>query len=207
MDREKLILIGGGGHAKACIDVIYAQGRYDIIGYIDKSATLDDKYGVKYLGDDNVIPKYVRESLFIIAIGQLKTSNNRVDLFEKIKKFGGKFATVMSPTAYISRYVKVGEGSIIMHNVTLQTDVTIGDNCIINDLALIEHDCIIGNHVHISTGAIINGNVLIKDFCFIGSNSTVIHGTYIDEAVVVGAGAVVINNISKGKLVKGNPAK
>ena len=35
LDKEKLILVGGGGHCKACIDVIEEQGKFEILGILD----------------------------------------------------------------------------------------------------------------------------------------------------------------------------
>ena len=33
---KKIILVGGGGHCKSCIDVIENENKYKIIGIIDK---------------------------------------------------------------------------------------------------------------------------------------------------------------------------
>ena len=33
--KEKIILIGGGGHCRACIDVIEQEGRFTIAGIVD----------------------------------------------------------------------------------------------------------------------------------------------------------------------------
>ena len=33
--KEEIILIGGGGHCKSCIDVIEQEGKYQIAGIVD----------------------------------------------------------------------------------------------------------------------------------------------------------------------------
>lgn len=33
--KEQIILIGGGGHCKSCIDVIEQEGKYQIAGIVD----------------------------------------------------------------------------------------------------------------------------------------------------------------------------
>jgi len=43
--------------------------------------------------------------------------------------------------------------------------------------------------------------------CHIGTAATIIQGIKIAERVVVGAGTVVIKDITPGKKVAGNPAK
>ena len=35
MQKPEIILVGGGGHCKSCIDVIEAEGRFIIKGIID----------------------------------------------------------------------------------------------------------------------------------------------------------------------------
>ena len=44
--KEDIILIGGGGHCKACIDVIEEDNRYVIMGIID----FPEKIGQSILG-------------------------------------------------------------------------------------------------------------------------------------------------------------
>ena len=35
--KKKIILIGAGGHAESCIDVIESTNKYEIIGLVAKS--------------------------------------------------------------------------------------------------------------------------------------------------------------------------
>jgi hypothetical protein len=39
MTKKPLILIGGGGHCKSCIDVIEAAGDWEIVGILDQKFT------------------------------------------------------------------------------------------------------------------------------------------------------------------------
>lgn len=205
--QNDIILLGGGGHAKACLDVVLSTERYKVLGYIDKSKTLDDKFSVKYLGDDDQIINYLHNCAFLIAIGQMKSPDIRVELFNKALSLGAKFPVIKSPSAYVSKFSYIEEGTIIMHNVVIQADVRVGKNCIINDGALIEHDTLIGSHCHISTSTTLNGNVSIGDGTFIGSGTTIKNGLVIGKNVVVGAGSVVVKNVLDSRTVYGNPAR
>lgn len=205
--KNNIILLGGGGHAKACLDVVFSTDKYKVLGYIDKSKTLDDKFNVDYLGDDDQIIKYVHDAVFLIAIGQLKTPKIRVEIFNKALSLGAKFPVIKSPSAYVSRFSYVEDGTIIMHNVVIQAGVQIGRNCIVNDGALIEHDTSIGDHCHISTSTTLNGNVSVGDETFLGSGTIVKNGLTIGKNVVVGAGSVVVKDIMNGQMVYGNPAR
>lgn len=207
MKQNKVILIGGGGHAIACIDVIECCSNIEIIGYVDKNPTLPSNYNYKYFGDDNVAKRYIEKYSFLVTIGQIKNIILRQSVFEYYNSLNAKFITISSPNSIVSIRTNIGLGTIIMHGVIIQAGVKIGVNCIINDRVLIEHECSIGNHVHISTGAIINGGVIINDNCFIGSGTIIKQGVSIGKNVIIGAGSLVLKNISDNCIVYGVPAK
>jgi sugar O-acyltransferase (sialic acid O-acetyltransferase NeuD family) len=207
MIKKQIILVGGGGHAKACLDVIESDSTWQLKGYVDVKQTLSDSYDLDYLGCDLEASKYVHEAKFLITIGQLGHSTTREKLYNELKGLNAEFATVKSNNAIISKKSIIGEGSIIMHGTILQTDTFIGENCIVNDRVLIEHDSTIGNHCHISTGAIINGGVRIGNGVFIGSGSVLKNGITIGNNCVIGMGAIVTKSIGHGLTVFGNPAK
>lgn len=207
MTKKNLILIGGGGHARACIDVIQSTNQYNIIGYLDIKETIDSKFEIPYLGDDSKIENHILNAAFIITIGQIKSSLIRTKLFDKLNSLNAEIATIISKHAIVSDYSKVGRGTIIMHSAILQSNTIVGENCIINDRALLEHDVIVGNNCHISTGAILNGEVTIGHNSFIGSGAVLKNGITIGNEVVIGLGSVVLNNISNNQICVGNPAK
>jgi sugar O-acyltransferase (sialic acid O-acetyltransferase NeuD family) len=209
MSKPKLILVGGGGHCKACIDVIEQEGKYNIIGILD----LPDKQGEKILnykiiGSDSDCEIYHQQGCeFLITVGQIKSANIRKNIFEKLNALSVNIATVISPRAYISRYAMIGKGTIVMHNAFINAGVSIGENCILNSSCNIEHDAVIGTHCHISTGAFVNGDCKLGNEVFIGSNATVSNQVNIGSNVIVGAGTLVIENISDNQTVLGVPAK
>ena len=170
---KKILLIGGGGHCKAIIDVIEQEKKYEIAGIIDKPKLKGQKVlGYEIIGSDQDL-----EQLFLtykhafIAIGHIESNTLRVKLFNTLKNIGYILPTIISPYAYISKHSTIKEGTIIMHHVLINANVTIGENCIINSKALVEHDVIIESNCHIATASIINGGCLVKEHTFLGSNS------------------------------------
>jgi sugar O-acyltransferase (sialic acid O-acetyltransferase NeuD family) len=187
---KKIILIGGGGHCRACIDVIEQTGLYQILGILDQQDKLGTKLlGYKYIGTDDDISSYQNKNIeFLITLGQIKSPDVRKKLFNLIQVSGNKLATIVSPRAYVSKWSSLGKGTIVMHDSLINSNTTIGDNCIINTKALVEHDCVIGNHCHISTAAVVNGNVNICDDTFFGSNAVSTHSTTIAKKSFIKAG-------------------
>ena len=196
---KNLILIGAGGHAKSCIDVIESTKQYNILGLID----LKEKIGSNILGykiidcDDNIKNYISNENYFLITLGQIQSPFKRIELFNILKKLNANIATVISPHAYVSKYSEIGEGTIVMHGAEINAAVKIGCNCIINSKALIEHDSIVEDNCHISTGAILNGNVTVKQNSFVGSSATIVQGVIVKENSFLKAGSLIIQNGDK----------
>ena len=192
MSKEKIVLIGGGGHCKSVIDVIEQTNKYEIIGIVDVNENVGKTIlGYSIIGTDNDL-----ESIFLscknacITVGHIKSNTVRKKLYALAKKIGFHLPTIISPLAYVSKHTKIGESNVIMHQTLINANATIGDNNIINSKSLIEHDVTINNHCHISTGAIINGGVIVEEDSFIGSNAT------IKEYSEVG-GFIKANSLSK----------
>ncbi|MCU8082691.1 NeuD/PglB/VioB family sugar acetyltransferase [Shewanella sp. SM23] len=188
---NKLVLIGGGGHCRACIDVIEQEGKYSIIGILDSSKNKGAKIlGYEVIGDDSDIPHFVTENCdFLITVGQITSAEVRVHLYNLIKNYNGHLATVISPRAYIAKSATVGAGTIIMHDALINSNAKIGENCIVNTKALVEHDCLIESHCHISTSAALNGDCKVGEKTFFGSNAVSPQGALINPKSFIKAGS------------------
>jgi sugar O-acyltransferase (sialic acid O-acetyltransferase NeuD family) len=172
--KDKVILIGCGGHCKSCIDVIEQEGLFDIAGVVERTIYTE---GVSILGypilgsDDDLAELRKQFEYVIITVGQIKTPKHRMRLYEFLKKLKFSLPVIVSPTAYVSRHASIGEGTIVMHHALVNSGAHIGKNCIINTKALVEHDAVVEDHCHVSTGAIINGGATVGCGSFVGSNS------------------------------------
>lgn len=193
MEKEKIILIGGGGHCSSVIDVIEQQNIYHITGIIDvkeKVGKLKLKNYKIIASDDDLFELTKKNKNFLITIGQIHSPAQRIDLFDCLKKYGVILPTIISPIAYVSPYSKIKEGSIIMHFAQVNVSAKIGKNCIINSKALIEHGAKVGDHCHIATGAIVNGDAIIGKGSFIGSGAVVIQGAKVPDFSFVKANSI-----------------
>lgn len=196
--HQDIILIGGGGHCKSCIDVIEQQGKYQIAGIVDVSEKLHQKIlGYEIIAADEDLPRLADEyEDFMITLGQIKSPEKRIRIFKTLKDLGVKLPVIISPLSYVSKHAEIGDGTIIMHQALINAGARIGNNCIINTKALIEHDAIIGDHCHIATGAVINGGVKVGSRTFFGSNAVCKEYIEIGEKAVIGCGTKIIKNFS-----------
>lgn len=205
--KENLILIGGGGHCKSCIEVIEETGKYCIAGILDIKEHIGNSVsGYKISGSDEDLDTLCGEGhLFLITIGQIKSGSLREKLYQRIKNLSGRLASVVSPKAHVSNSAVIGEGTIIMHGTIVNAHAEIGVNNILNTGSCVEHDVITGGHCHISTHAVINGECRIGENVFIGSNAVIINGVSIISGTVIGAGSVINKNIEVAGTYAGNP--
>ena len=203
---DKILLIGNGGHAKACIEVIESQNNYIIDGIITDKYNSDKEdifQGYKIIGNDIDLEKFSNEYRYaFIGIGQIKSPHTRINLFNKLTNYGFILPNIISSHALASSRSQIGNGSIVMHHALINANVNIGNNCIINNKALIEHDTMIGDNCHISTGAVLNGSVIIEKNTFIGSNSTIMQGIKIGQNSIIGAGCFVYKDLPDGTIFK-----
>lgn len=204
VNMNDLLLIGGGGHCRSCIDVIEADGQYKIRGVVQPTfEEADEILGYPVLGSDDDLPTLLQEThLALVAVGQIRSSATRIRLHEQLKKFGAGLLKIVSPFAYFSKYAELDEGTIIMHGAIVNARARIGMNGIVNSHALIEHDVIIADHCHVSTGARVNGGVTVGKGSFIGSGAILKEGIVIGENVIISAGEVVLRDVPSGAVVK-----
>ena len=200
---RKLILLGAGGHCKACVDIIEQIPRIKIKAIIDinlKKLNIFEKYKIN---DENIIDnKKFSKDYFLVTVGQIKSPIARKNLFVKFSKKKYKFITIKSKNSIVSNYSKIDDGTIIMNFSYVGPDVSVGKNCIINNYASIEHESIIGDHCHISTGVRINGNCSVGSGTFIGSGTILDNDIKIGNNCVIGSGLTIKKNIKDNSIIK-----
>lgn len=195
-----LILVGGGGHCRSCIDVIEAGSIYAVSGIVDREPLQPDQLlGYPFLGTDSLLPELVNlHRNALVTVGQINSPQPRMRLYALLRSVNAILPTIVSRHAYVSRHAQVGEGTVVFHGAIVNAAGEVGQNCIINSLALIEHDAVVGDHCHVSTGAIVNGGCSIGEGTFIGSGAVLHQGVRVGAACIIAAGAVVRADMPDG---------
>ena len=151
---KPLLLVGGGGHCHSCIDVVEATKSYQIEGVVLPKLSSARILGYPIIGSDGDLPNLLSGiKSALITVGQIKTPEVRIRLFDLLKQLGAELPVIISPRAYCSKHAVTGDGLIIMHGAVVNAGARVGNNCIVNSQALVEHGVEIDDHCHISTGA------------------------------------------------------
>jgi len=205
---DRIVVIGGGGHAKVVISVLKKSG-FDIAGYTDPEDH-GDILGIHYLGNDYILSdicKKYPDCGAVIGIGKVDSSRLRLAMLDKISAIGFAFPAIVSPSAVINEDVRLGEGTVVFDGVVVNSGSEIGRACILNTNSTVEHDCRLGDNVHIAPGVTLSGGVTIGCNTMIGTGATVIQTVAICEGCLVGAGSTVVKDITVPGTYVGSPAK
>jgi UDP-perosamine 4-acetyltransferase len=203
--KPGVVVMGAGGHAKVCIELIQSSGlQVDFAIGNENEAGLC--VGVPILSGDSNLERLRIDGYrnVFIAVG----SNL---LRERLASFaveqGFSLVNAVSPSAIVSPSAKLGMGIAVMAGTVVNADCTIGDLAIINTGATVDHDCQVGRAAHIAPQCALAGNVRIGDRAFLGIGTKVIPNISIETDAIVGAGSVVLSDISAGATVFGVPAR
>jgi sugar O-acyltransferase (sialic acid O-acetyltransferase NeuD family) len=195
-----ILLIGAGGHARACIDVIEQASGFGVGGLVGLADQVGDRVlGYPVLGTDADLATLRAEFAHaLVVVGQIKSPEPRTGLFDRLRTLAYTLPVIVSPHAHVSRHARLGAGTIVMHGAVVNASAIVGCNCIINSQALVEHDAVIGDHCHIATAAAINSGVRVAAGSFVGSNSCVRQGVRIGERCIIGMGQRVLADCAAG---------
>lgn len=197
--ESDLIILGMGGHAGMCVDIVKAEAKFDIVGFLDDDQDVNDaRYGYNSFGCLDDLPKLVEKGLknAILGIGFIKNARHRDTYFNSLSSIVN-IPTIIHKSAIIEPTATIGMGCQIMAGAIIGSNVTIEDNCIINSGAIISHDSIIKTSSHITPGAVIGGNVTIGKRSTIGMCATIFLGVKIGKDVVIMNNQSVKNDVTE----------
>lgn len=205
---KPLVIAGAGGLGREVAwlveDINRVHPEWDFIGFLDDMANTATIEGYPVLGPISSVLEISPRPLVVIAIAN---SRNRVRIATDLLNGGIQLATIVHPSAKLSQYVRIGEGSIICADAVLTTNIELGQSCIINPSCFIGHDTVLKDYVSLMPCVRVAGEVEVGTGCFLGIGSCVINRTSIGEWSYIGAGATVVSSIAPYSLAVGVPAR
>lgn len=206
---RKLFIYGSGGFARE-VAWLAEEAGFEIMGFIDDNP---DKIGSLINGIEVFSLEearfYVSEASLVIAVGSPQT---REKLYFKASSVGFSFATLVHPRVEKSKFIEMGEGTVIAAGSILTTNISLGKHVQINLDCTIGHDVVMEDFATLAPGVHVSGWVRIGKRAYIGTGAVIINGKegepiVIGDDATVGAGAVVTREVPPGTTVVGVPAK
>lgn len=206
---RNLLILGAGGFGR---DIYYLakeasgyQTEYLIKGFLD-----DNLESLK--GHESMPPivgtisdyEPQLDDLFVCAMGDVATKKRCV---ETVLSKGGKFTTLIHPTASIAPDSKIGEGCIIMHRATIGSDAVIGAFVLVQVSSIVAHDCRVGDFSRLDCFTVMVGGTIIREEVTVHTSAIINHQVVVGKNAQIGACSLVIRNVKEGSTVFGNPAR
>lgn len=202
--KDKLIIIGASGHGKVVADIAIKMNKWQSIAFLDDDESIKTSMGLEVIGKTADALTYKDKADFFVAIGSNAT---REKIQEKLIEEGLNVVSLIHPTAVIGTDVEIGIGSVVMAGVVINSSSRIGNGCIINTSSSLDHDNVIEDYVHISPGVNMAGTVKVGKGSWIGIGSVVSNNVNICSGCKVGAGAVVVKDITEPGTYVGVPVR
>jgi sugar O-acyltransferase (sialic acid O-acetyltransferase NeuD family) len=201
----KIVIIGGGGHARVVADILLAMDGMEPLGFItpDHAPGTPGPLGLAVLGSDDAVASIPHDGL-VVAVGDNRI---RERLFARFSDRGETLVNAIHPSAILAPDVVLGRGCMVCPGAIVNTGTMIGDNVILNTGSVTEHDCRVGDHAHVAPGARLAGAVRIGAGALVGLGAAVLPGVAMGDGAVAGAGAVVLGDVPPGQTVVGVPAR
>ena len=205
--RRNLLIVGAGGFGREVLSYIEDDNPlFDVKGFLDSRPDALDATprSVPILGDPlSYVPQ--PGDVFMAALGDPRMRFKFTATLRDVHHVD--FATVVHPSANVSRHARMRHGCIIAPRVGISVDVDIGEFSCIQEYSVIGHDARIADWCQINSHCTIAGGARIGSFTTIHPNCVVTSGAVIGEGVTVAAGSVVMGRIPDGITVLGNPAR
>lgn len=202
--KEKLLIVGASGHGKVVVDIAMKMNKWKKIAFLDDDPLITECMGFSVVGKTEDALKLANEADIFIAVGN---NEIREKVQNKLESAGIKPPSLIHPSAIVGSAVEIGIGTVIMAGVVINSDTIIGKGCIINTAATVDHENRLADFVHVSPGAHLAGMVAIGKKTWIGIGSTVSNNLTITANCKIGAGAVVVKDITESGTYVGIPAR
>ncbi|PER35107.1 acetyltransferase [Bacillus cereus] len=202
--KKKLLIIGASGHGKVIADIALKMNKWQSIAFLDDNENVKSSMGREIIDNSASISKYVDDYDFFVGIG-----NNvvREKIQRKLETEGASISVLIHPGAIIGEQVYLEAGTVVMAGAVINCCTKIGKGCIINTASTVDHDNVIEDYVHISPGANLAGTVKVGRSTWLGIGSVISNNVNIAGNCKIGAGTVVIKDVTESGTYVGVPAR
>ncbi|HDR4707883.1 TPA: acetyltransferase [Bacillus paranthracis] len=202
--KKKLLIIGASGHGRVIADIALKMNKWQSVAFLDDNENIGCSMGIEIIDKSASISKYIDDYDFFVGIG-----NNaiREKIQRQLETKGASIPILIHPSAIIGEQVYLEAGTVVMAGAVINCCTKIGKGCIINTASTVDHDNVIEDYVHISPGVHLAGTVKVGSGTWLAIGSIVINNINITRECKIGAGSVVIRDITEAGTYVGIPAK
>jgi len=204
-ETGQVLLYGGGGHAKALIELFRQLEGYTVLGVIDDGLAPQTRIlDVPVLGPGEMLAE-LRQSgvkLAVNAVGGIGDIMSRVRVFGRLIEAGFDFPTLVHPTAFVEESAVLQAGVQVFPHAYIGSEARVGFGAIVNTSAVVSHDCMIERYVNLAPAAVLAGGVQLGRAALVGMSVTINLAVVVGEAARIGNSAVIKADVPAGQVVR-----
>jgi sugar O-acyltransferase (sialic acid O-acetyltransferase NeuD family) len=207
---KRLVIVGNGQMAELYWSYFTHSTGYEVAGFaVDGNLIKSTQMlGLPLLPLEEIEERYPpAEFRAFVAIGPVRNNAVRAERFLALRAKGYRFASFISPHAFVSPDARLGENVTVGHFSVVSPWARIGDNVVIGSASCVSHHCQVGDHAFLPLNVIMAGSVVIGERAFVGTGATIRDNVTIGEGSVVGAGSTVLGDVEAGSVYASPPAK
>jgi sugar O-acyltransferase (sialic acid O-acetyltransferase NeuD family) len=210
---KNIVLYGSGGMALEVVQLIEdindIEPTWNILGYIDdyrgdQGENNPVVSGYRILGTNNVIKDIDQSAYWVIAVS---SPGAKREIVASLAQYNLKYATLIHPTAKISKNVTIGEGTMISYGCIVSVNAVLESHIYLNMRTVIGHDTVIKSFTTCLIDCIVAGDVLINEGVLLGSNCVIKEKKKIGKNSKISMGAAVFFDVDDNVAVMNRPPK
>jgi sugar O-acyltransferase (sialic acid O-acetyltransferase NeuD family) len=206
----RIVIVGAGGFGREVLSWLRTSPEWRRRHDVESIVFIDD--GIPDVPVPVDVPVVSTITDFIpgpddLAICSVGSPSVRKNIVRELEQRGLPFAVFIHDRALVQDNTKLKPGVVVCPGVIVTTHVSLGSHVHLNINSTVGHDAVIGDFVTLSPGCHLGGFARIEDDVFLGTAAVVLPGKIVARGAVVGAGAVVVRDVSPELTVVGNPAR
>jgi len=212
--KEKLVLLGGGGHCKSCIDVIQEEGRFEIVGIVEgvPASEVPASAGMTSasanLAGAVVIPAKAGTANPATAVAGtvlgypiIGTDDDLPELVKKYRNFLITVGQISKPAVRIKLFETIRSLGghlpvIVSPHAYVSRSALVGAGTIVMHNVVVNAEAQIGVNCILNTGALIEHEAVTGDHCHISTYAILNGQCTVGSRTFIGSRTVLANNIS-----------
>lgn len=205
---ERLIVVGSGGFAREVVQWVrdaWPAHVSRLAGFLSADGRTNrvGPGGLEILADPVDYAPRPGDGL-LLAIGIPET---RRRVAEALEARGGRFLTLIHPTAIVAATATIGSGSILCPYAVVSDSARVGRHVLLNYHASLGHDASAGDFAVLSPYAAIGGNAHVDDDVFMGMHASVGPGRRVGERSRLSANSCALADAPADSIVFGVPGR
>ncbi|GIH11005.1 transferase [Rhizocola hellebori] len=210
---RELLIAGAGGFARETAAAVHAINEqvptWHLLGFLDDNPALhgQSRSGVPILGGLDATIAAHPGAAVVVCVGNPRNYTARKQIVERLALPADRVATIIHPTVAAGAGCTIGPGSVLLSQITLTADVSVGAHVAVMPQTVLTHDDVVHDYATLTSGVRLGGDVTVSEGAYVGAGALIREGVTIGAWAQVGLGAVVLRDVPPGQIWVGNPAR